>query len=148
MHGSQIAYWIAFGPHGPRALPPPGEGRTVFIYTMAGVAVAAVLFGATRMFAGAPPKTMTKEYQEASEEYLRVCTIFHFNLTANEHADPPNHRTKEASLSPASRACWCKASRAPRTRTRRYQVLARLVQKPLFGVDFLFRVRCAKNFGR
>ncbi|KAJ9641907.1 Cytochrome c oxidase subunit 5B, mitochondrial [Coniosporium tulheliwenetii] len=56
----KAAYWIAFGPHGPRALPPPGEGTTVFIYTMIGVAAAATT-----------PKTMTKEYQEASEEYLR-----------------------------------------------------------------------------
>ncbi|KAJ9665366.1 Cytochrome c oxidase subunit 5B, mitochondrial [Coniosporium apollinis] len=67
----KAAYWIAFGPHGPRALPPPGEGTTVFIYTMIGVAAAAVIFGLTRAFARPPPKTMTKEYQEASEEYLR-----------------------------------------------------------------------------
>ena len=34
---SPTAYWIAFGPHGPRALPPPGENWAIFKYTMLGV---------------------------------------------------------------------------------------------------------------
>ncbi|KAF2085809.1 COX4-domain-containing protein [Saccharata proteae CBS 121410] len=72
MQEKKAAYWIAFGPHGPRSLPPPNEGRTIFLYTMAGVAATAVIFGTTRMFARKEtPKTMTKEYQEASEEYLK-----------------------------------------------------------------------------
>lgn len=76
-HGSMLsqtlsAYWIAFGPHGPRALPPPGEGRKVFAYTIAGIAAAAVIFAVTRSFARPAPKTMNKEYQEMSDEYLKV----------------------------------------------------------------------------
>lgn len=39
---------------------------------MVGVGVSAVLFGLTRHFAGPPPKTLTKEYQEATERYFKV----------------------------------------------------------------------------
>ncbi|GAB7357689.1 hypothetical protein MBLNU459_g0360t1 [Dothideomycetes sp. NU459] len=67
----KAAYWIAFGPHGPRAQTPPGEGTKVFAYTMVGVGASAVLFFLARYFARSPPPTMTKEYQEATEEYLK-----------------------------------------------------------------------------
>ncbi|KAL1633885.1 Cytochrome c oxidase subunit 5B, mitochondrial [Diplodia intermedia] len=67
----KAAYWIAFGPHGPRAVAPPDETKKVILYTILGVAAAGALFGFTRIFAGPPPPTMTKEYQEASEEYLK-----------------------------------------------------------------------------
>lgn len=73
-----VAYWIAFGPHGPRALPPPGEGKKIFIYTMLGIGASGVLFGVSKHFAGPPPSTMTKEYQEESERYLKVSTIRRF----------------------------------------------------------------------
>lgn len=66
------AYWIAFGPHGPRALPPPDERRRVALYTMYGVGVALVIVWGARQFARAPPPTMTKEYQEQTNEYLKV----------------------------------------------------------------------------
>lgn len=69
------AYWIAFGPHGPRALPPPGENWKVFRLTMYGVFASLAIFMATRMFARGPPRTMTKEYQEATNEYMKVRTV-------------------------------------------------------------------------
>lgn len=69
---SSAAYWIAFGPHGPRAVTPPGEGWKVLGYTLGGVAVSFAIFATVRMFAGKEPSTMTKEYQEASNEYLIV----------------------------------------------------------------------------
>lgn len=72
MQEKKAAYWIAFGPHGPRALPPPGETRKIILYTIIGVAISGVAFYLTRLGAsGNMPKTMTKEWQEASEEYLR-----------------------------------------------------------------------------
>nr|POF11528.1 cytochrome c oxidase polypeptide 5, mitochondrial [Quercus suber] len=71
----KAAYWIAFGPHGPRALPPPGENTKIFMYTMIGIGAAAVIFGITRSFARDPPRTMTKEWQEASNEYLKENNI-------------------------------------------------------------------------
>lgn len=74
-----IAYWIAFGPHGPRALPPPGENWYVFKTTMLCIGISIVLFCAIRMFARPAPKTMTAQYQEMSNEYLKV-------RYANKHA--------------------------------------------------------------
>ncbi|KAK3078495.1 Cytochrome c oxidase polypeptide 5, mitochondrial [Coniosporium uncinatum] len=38
---------------------------------MMGVGASAVLFFGTRVFARGSPKTMTKEWQEASNEYLK-----------------------------------------------------------------------------
>ncbi|KAL9108982.1 MAG: hypothetical protein Q9187_008226 [Circinaria calcarea] len=66
-----VAYWIAFGPHGPRALPPPGEGWKVFNYTMIGVGVSFIIFMLERTQARGAPRTMTKEYQEMTNEYLK-----------------------------------------------------------------------------
>lgn len=67
------AYYIAFGPHGPRRPPPPDEGRNVFLLSSAVIAGAIAIFAMTRMFANpVRPRTMTKEWQEASEEYLKV----------------------------------------------------------------------------
>ncbi|KAI1213645.1 cytochrome c oxidase subunit IV [Annulohypoxylon truncatum] len=68
----KAAYWIAFGPHGPRAAPPPDEGRKVALYTAVGVLASFVLFATMRAFGGPAPSTMTKEYQEASNEYLKA----------------------------------------------------------------------------
>ncbi|KAI5194851.1 hypothetical protein E4T38_09368 [Aureobasidium subglaciale] len=67
----KAAYWIAFGPHGPRSQTPPGEGKQVFWYTMGGLGVTAVLFFGIRAGARGSPGTMTKEYQEASDAYLK-----------------------------------------------------------------------------
>jgi cytochrome c oxidase subunit 4 len=69
-----IAYWIAFGPHGPRALDPPGEGKTVFFGTIIGVLASLALFVGIRALANPAPHTMNKEWQEASNEYLKVDT--------------------------------------------------------------------------
>ena len=44
------------------------------MYVMAALGVTGVIFGAARFFARGTPATMTKEYQEASNEYLKVCT--------------------------------------------------------------------------
>lgn len=67
-----IAYWIAFGPHGPRAEDPPGTGARIFWMVMAGVGASIGIFGAIRMAAKPAPHTMTKEWQEASNEMLKV----------------------------------------------------------------------------
>ncbi|KAI1805692.1 cytochrome c oxidase subunit IV [Daldinia bambusicola] len=67
----KAAYWIAFGNHGPRAVPPPDEGRKIALYTAIGVFTSFVIFATARAFGGSPPSTMTKEWQEASNEYLK-----------------------------------------------------------------------------
>ncbi|KAK0706597.1 cytochrome c oxidase polypeptide V mitochondrial precursor [Lasiosphaeria miniovina] len=68
----KAAYWIAFGAHGPRSLPPPGEGKKVALYTAIGLGVSLAIFGTLRLFAKPPPHTMTKEYQELTNEYLKA----------------------------------------------------------------------------
>lgn len=42
---------------------------------MASIAATFVIFGSVRMLAGPAPDTMTKEYQEASNEFLKVLTL-------------------------------------------------------------------------
>ncbi|KAI0843679.1 cytochrome c oxidase subunit IV [Hypoxylon sp. FL0890] len=71
LHEKKAAYWIAFGPHGPRAMPPPDEGRKVALYTAIGVFASFVIFATMRSFAGPAPSTMNREWQEASNEYLK-----------------------------------------------------------------------------
>jgi cytochrome c oxidase subunit 4 len=71
MQEKKASYWIAFGPHVPRAEPAPGEGRKVFFGTVALIAISVVLFAVTRHFGRGSPRTMTKEYQEATNEYLK-----------------------------------------------------------------------------
>jgi cytochrome c oxidase subunit 4 len=45
-------------------------------YVAAGIAVSFALFVAIRMGAGPAPGTMNKEYQEATNEYLKVGLLF------------------------------------------------------------------------
>jgi len=68
----KAAYWIAFGPHGPRSLPAPDEGKKVVIYTVLGLAASFAIFAAMRAFGGKPPPTMTKVWQEAAIEKLKA----------------------------------------------------------------------------
>ncbi|KAL3476079.1 cytochrome c oxidase subunit IV-domain-containing protein [Aspergillus californicus] len=65
----KAAYYIAFGPHGPRATAPKGEGMRIFLKVTQFCAVSVAIFYAVHYFAGAQPKTMSKEWQEASNEY-------------------------------------------------------------------------------
>ncbi|KAK3392616.1 cytochrome c oxidase subunit IV family [Sordaria brevicollis] len=72
LNEKKAAYYIAFGNHGPRALPPPGENKKVFAYTAAGVLLSFVIFATMRSFAKPAPPTMTKEWQEATNEFLKA----------------------------------------------------------------------------
>jgi cytochrome c oxidase subunit 4 len=73
MQEKKAAYFIAFGPHGPRRPPPPDEGRKVLFLSTAVIFGAFAVFAFTRMFASPiRPRTMTKEWQEATEEYMKA----------------------------------------------------------------------------
>ncbi|KAI5777904.1 cytochrome-C oxidase-like protein [Geopyxis carbonaria] len=67
----KASYWISFGAHGPRAVPPPGESWKVFYYVVGACGFSGLIFFGRLLGARPPPKTMTKEWQEASNEYLR-----------------------------------------------------------------------------
>jgi len=87
----KAAYWVAFGNHGPRALDPPGENWRVFGYTTAGVAIAFVLFLISRSFAGPTPKTMNREWQEATNEYLKGQNAEPITGISSEGYDGPGY---------------------------------------------------------
>jgi hypothetical protein len=92
------AYWIAFGPHGPRAQDPPGTGAKVAWGVALGLAASFGLFAVIRMFANPAPYTMTKEYQEQSNEFL-IVSPSHLLLNSTTTNSP---RTKNPILSPVS----------------------------------------------
>lgn len=111
LHLFSTAYWIAFGPHGPRSEPPKNEGRKVAMYTALAVGVSFALFAGMRSFAGPAPHTMTREWQEASNEYLKV-RRHPLNLHLTRALLTYQFRAKDPTPSPVSRP------RATRARAR------------------------------
>ncbi|GAA6009404.1 hypothetical protein JCM10207_003768 [Rhodosporidiobolus poonsookiae] len=65
----KAAYYVAFGPHGPREPIQADTGKTV-AGVAAAVAVASVIFYTIRSGGSETPKTLSKEWQEASNERL------------------------------------------------------------------------------
>lgn len=94
------AYWIAFGPHGPRAADPPGTGARVAWGVFIGLAASVALFGAVRVVAKPAPYTMTQEYQEETNEFLKVCSILSTSHPVTWLTR--TFRTKNPILSPVS----------------------------------------------
>ncbi|TFK62365.1 cytochrome c oxidase subunit IV [Pluteus cervinus] len=65
----KAAYYVAFGPHGPRApTSAPGDGMKILLGTLALVGVAGLLSMSIHGLAAPPPKTLTKEWEEAANE--------------------------------------------------------------------------------
>lgn len=113
------AYWIAFGPHGPRAGTPPGETTKVVTYTAIAVAAGAAIFLLTHHFGRPPPSTMTKEWQEATNEYFQVrtsslLTIIILHLPCANHFSARRRTGSSPSLDLERRdtkaPVWCRAS--------------------------------------
>ncbi|CAM0137866.1 Cytochrome c oxidase subunit 5B, mitochondrial [Umbelopsis sp. WA50703] len=68
----KAAYYISFGPHGPREpLTQPGHGMKVLIGSIGVVAASAALFYVIRQNAIEKPKTVSKEWEEATNEYMK-----------------------------------------------------------------------------
>ncbi|KAJ9104365.1 hypothetical protein QFC19_004007 [Naganishia cerealis] len=67
--GGMDAYYVAYGAHGPRApINQPGNGLRVAAGTALAIGVAFAIFSGFRARAPEPPKSMTKEWQEAMNE--------------------------------------------------------------------------------
>ncbi|KAI0362608.1 cytochrome c oxidase subunit IV [Trametes cingulata] len=65
----KAAYYVAFGPHGPRApVDPPNAGMKIVLGVSGLIAAAGALYFAIRSTAPAPPKTLSKEWEEATNE--------------------------------------------------------------------------------
>ncbi|KAF5378357.1 hypothetical protein D9615_008744 [Tricholomella constricta] len=72
----KAAYYVAFGPHGPRTpTSQPGDAVKVLFWTAALVAAGGALYATTRALAPPAPKTLTKEWEEASNERAREMKI-------------------------------------------------------------------------
>lgn len=54
-------------------MPPKGEGWRIFMKTSQLILAAVAVFYAVHLFANPMPRTMSKEWQEASNEYAQVC---------------------------------------------------------------------------
>jgi len=71
----KAAYYVAFGPHGPRApTGQPGDNFKIFLGTVALIAIGGAVFFA--ITANNPvPRTMTKEWQQASNERAKEMNL-------------------------------------------------------------------------
>lgn len=67
----RAAWYVSYGEWGPRSpVHPKGSGRQIFVGILAGVAAAAALFLAVKAVTPPLPKTMSSEWQTASNEIL------------------------------------------------------------------------------
>ena len=87
----------------------------MFLLSTAVIAAAVVVFSLTRVLANPQrPRTMTKEWQEASEEYLKVRTFTTITQAQLIPIVPANnnilYRHKEVSLLLGTRVCLFKAN--------------------------------------
>ncbi|KAM5538097.1 hypothetical protein V8D89_008294 [Ganoderma adspersum] len=65
----KAAYYVAFGPHGPRApVSPPGTTPKVIGGVAAAIGAATALYLVIRANGPTPPRTITKEWEQASNE--------------------------------------------------------------------------------
>lgn len=72
----KAAYYVAFGPHGPRApVNPPGTTVKILTGVSALIGAAGLLYAGFRAIAPPPPKTITKEWEEASNERAKELKI-------------------------------------------------------------------------
>ncbi|KAF8800522.1 COX4-domain-containing protein [Phlegmacium glaucopus] len=76
MDEKKAAYYVAFGPHGPRApTSAPGEGFKILLATAGLISLAGALFYVVQSLGAPPPKTLTKEWQEASNERAKEMNL-------------------------------------------------------------------------
>lgn len=68
----KAAWYISYGSWGPRRpVHPKGEVGKIATGVFAGLGISLAIFFVIRANAPAPPKTMTHEWQEQSDEYLK-----------------------------------------------------------------------------
>ncbi|KAI0047492.1 cytochrome c oxidase subunit IV [Auriscalpium vulgare] len=65
----KAAYYVAFGPHGPRTpINPPGTSTKVILGVLGLIGAAGATYAGMRSLAAPPPKTLTREWEEAANE--------------------------------------------------------------------------------
>lgn len=72
----RAAYYVSFGPHGARVpVTKAGEPSKVALAVVALLAVSSALWAVARSSANPPPKTLTKEWEQAATEKAREAKI-------------------------------------------------------------------------
>ena len=66
-----LVYYIQFGNHGPRKVSPPGQIWKIAGGVAALLGLTGVLWTLIRSRAAEAPRTITKEWKEATNEYLK-----------------------------------------------------------------------------
>ncbi|KAL6453219.1 COX5A Cytochrome c oxidase subunit 5A [Candida maltosa Xu316] len=68
----KAAYYISFGEWGPRSpLYQPGDKAQIWTIVGGAVALSIVLFAALQYFGPKPPASMSRDWQDKSDEYLK-----------------------------------------------------------------------------
>ncbi|KAK9466646.1 cytochrome c oxidase polypeptide 5A mitochondrial [Lipomyces arxii] len=72
LNEKKASFYVSYGPWGPRKpMHKKYDGFRIFGGVVLGVAAAVAIFAIAREFAAPPPKTMTKEWQEASDKLYK-----------------------------------------------------------------------------
>ncbi|KAI0253473.1 cytochrome c oxidase subunit IV-domain-containing protein [Lactifluus subvellereus] len=72
----KAAYYVAFGPHGPRApVSPPGTTVKILAGVSVLIGTAGLLYAGIRAIAPPSPKTISKEWEEATNERAKELKI-------------------------------------------------------------------------
>jgi len=72
----KAAYYVAFGPHGPRApVNPPGTVVKILTGITVLIGTAGLLYAGIRSMAPPPPKSISKEWEEATNERAKELKI-------------------------------------------------------------------------
>ncbi|XP_006456398.1 COX4 subunit IV of cytochrome c oxidase [Agaricus bisporus var. bisporus H97] len=65
----KAAYYVAFGPHGPRApIDTAADRFKIYLYTTGLIALTGVVYYGIHLMAPPAPRTLTKEWEEATNE--------------------------------------------------------------------------------
>ncbi|TCD70265.1 Cytochrome c oxidase subunit 5A [Steccherinum ochraceum] len=65
----KAAYYVAFGPHGPRKpISAPGDSLKILLAVVGAMAVAGAVSAGVKSMAPPPPRTLNKEWEQASNE--------------------------------------------------------------------------------
>lgn len=126
---------MSFGPHGPRK-PKYDEHShwATFKTTSLIVLASCVTFAIIRLFAREPPKTMTKEWQEMSNEYLKVISApaeLSWKLTDTRDRDKDRRPSPVFHTRATKAPVWFRARQAwTSTRPRTNRLLDFIVSRP------------------
>ncbi|CAG8469037.1 6052_t:CDS:2 [Paraglomus occultum] len=88
----KAAYFVAFGPYGPREpFLKTGHGRKVILGICIAIGVSTGLYVVSRAVVSAKPKTLTKEWEEATNEWAKENKINPITGISSENYSGPGY---------------------------------------------------------